>query len=84
MFEHIVVVVISNQAISNQDDPRSNPIGSQFSIPIFQNFCSESAGGIKTWDPVENSDTGGPSTITIRPLVINHSFIIPAHIAIFS
>ena len=39
--EHSVVVMLQ---VSNQDDPRLNPMGSQFSILILLNFCSEVAG----------------------------------------
>ena len=44
---------------------RLNPIGSQFSIPVLWNFYSKSV-GIKCWDPVEDSDTGGQTSITVR------------------
>ena len=39
---------------------------SQFSIPVLWNLCLESVGGMKIWDPVEDSDSGGPISITIR------------------
>ena len=39
--EHSVVVMLR---VSNQDSPRLNPMGSQFSIPILQKFCLEVAG----------------------------------------
>ena len=38
----------------------------QFSTPVLLNFCSESMEGIKFWDPLEDSDTGGLSTVTVR------------------
>ena len=34
-------------------------------------FVFRISGGIKFWDPVEDSDTGGPSSITVR---MNHLF----------
>ena len=51
--------------VSNQDNRRLNPIGSQFSIPVLWNLCSGSARGMKFWDPVEDSDKVGPSSITV-------------------
>ena len=41
-------------------------MGSQFWIPVLWNFCSESMGGIKRWDPAEGSNTDGPSSVTVR------------------
>ena len=52
--------------VPNQCNARLNPMGSQFSIPILWNLCSESVGDIKFWDPVEGSDTSHPSSITVR------------------
>ena len=43
---------------------RLNPMGSQFSR--FMKFVFRISGGIKYWDPVEDSDFGGPSSITVR------------------
>ena len=47
---------------------RLNLMGSQFSIPVLWNLCSvfRISGGINCWDPVQDSDTGGPSSITVR------------------
>ena len=50
---------------------RLNPVGSQFLISLLWNLCSESV-SIKRpreeqyWDPVEDSDTGSPSSITVK------------------
>ena len=55
VLEHSVVVMSA----------RLNPMRSQFSISILWNLCSESVGGIKFWDPVEDSDTGGPISIPV-------------------
>ena len=44
---------------------RLNPMGNQFSIPLLWNLCSESVGH-KILRPVEDSDTGGPSSIFVR------------------
>ena len=41
-------------------------MGSEFSIPVLWNLCLKSAGDMKIWDPVEDSDSGGPISITIR------------------
>ena len=54
--EHSVVVMSA----------RLNPMGSQFSISVISNLCSESVRGIKCWDPVEDSDTGGSTSIAVR------------------
>ena len=56
MVEHSVVVMSA----------RLNPMGSQFLILVWRNLCSESVGDIKFWDPAEDSDTGGASSITVR------------------
>ena len=45
---------------------RLNLMGSQFSIPVLWNLSSESVGSIKFLDPVEDSDTGGLSSIIVR------------------
>ena len=57
----------------NQMILRLNLMSSQFYIPISRNLRSESVvvggwgeGGIKFWDLVEDSNAGGPSSITIR------------------
>ena len=52
--------------VTNQDYPRSVPVGGQFPIPGLQNLFYESIGGIKFVILVENFDTGGPSLITVR------------------
>ena len=44
---------------------RLNPMGNQFSIPLLWNLCSESVRH-KILRPVEDSDTGGPSSIFVR------------------
>ena len=54
--EHSFVVISS----------RLNHMGSQFSIPVLWNLCSESVGGIKFSDPVEDSNTGGSSSVNVR------------------
>ena len=54
-------LVVENSAVVMST--RLNPKGSQFSIPVLWNLFS---GGIKFWDPVEDSDTGGPSSIIVR------------------
>ena len=41
-----------------------NPMGSQFAILALWNLCLESVGH-KIWDPVEDSDTGRPSSINV-------------------
>ena len=51
---------------SQQIDPRLNLMDSQFLIPVLWNLCSESVGGIKFWGQVEDSETGSPSSITIK------------------
>ena len=56
MFEHSVVVMSATL----------NPMRSQFSIPVLGNWCSELMRGIKFRDPVEDCDTGGSSSITVR------------------
>ena len=43
---------------------RLNPIGSQFSI-LFYEICVQNHWGIKFWDPVEDSNPGGPSSIAV-------------------
>ena len=45
---------------------RLNPIGGQFLILVLWNLCSKSVGGLKCWDPVESSDNGSLSSITLR------------------
>ena len=53
-------------------------MGSQFSIPVLGNFCSESVGSKKFWDPVEDSGTGGLSLITLgwnTPLLFNADIV---------
>ena len=52
--EHIVVVTSA----------RLNPMGNQFSIPVLK-FVFRISGGIKFWDPVEDSNTSGPSLSTV-------------------
>ena len=54
--EHSVVVMRA----------RLNPMSTQFLILVLWNLSSESVGGIKFWDPVEDSDTGGPRSVTVR------------------
>ena len=45
---------------------RLNSMGSQFLILVLWNLRSESSVGTNFWDPIEDSDTGGPSSFTIR------------------
>ena len=45
---------------------RLNLMGSQFSIPVSWNLCSESVAALNFWDPVEYSNTGGLSSVIIR------------------
>ena len=52
--------------VSNQYDPRLNPVGSQFSIPVLLNLCSKSAGANIFEILVEYYDNGGLSSITVR------------------
>ena len=52
--------------VPDQTDPVLNPMSSQFSIPVLWNLRLKSVGGMKIWDPVEDSDSGGPISITIR------------------
>ena len=70
MHEHVPETILYAQ---KSDDRRLNLMSSQFYIPISRNLCSESVvvggwgeGGIKFWDLVEDSNAGGPSSITIR------------------
>ena len=59
MVEHSVVVMSA----------RLNPMGSQFSIPLFSNLCSESVGWGGGWGgggSVEASNNGGPSSMIGR------------------
>ena len=56
MVEHRVVVMSA----------RLNPMCSQFLIPVLWNLGSELVEGIKFWDPVEDSDTGSLTLITVR------------------
>ena len=44
----------------------SIPLGGQFSLSILQNLRWEAGGDIKYVILVEDSDTGGPSSITVR------------------
>ena len=62
---------------------RLNPMRSQFSIPVLWNSCSELVawGGIKVWDPVEDSDTDGPM---MGGVLGQKSYLGPAEIASFS
>ena len=45
---------------------RLNPMGSQYSIHVLWNLYSVSVRSIKCWDPVEDSNTGGLTSITVR------------------
>ena len=62
MIEHsVAVTTLGSQSRRSQ----LNPMGSQFLIPVLWNLCSEPVGDIKLWDPVKDSDTGGPSSIIV-------------------
>ena len=41
-------------------------MGSQFAIPVLLNFCSKSVGVYDFEILVEDSDTGGPSSLNVR------------------
>ena len=45
---------------------RLNPMCSQIPIPVLWNLCSELVRGIKCWDSIKDSDTGGSTSITVR------------------
>ena len=55
--DHSVVVVASETILK---DLSSILVNSQFSIPVLRNLCSQFV------ILVEDSDTGGPSSITVR------------------
>ena len=42
------------------------PMDSQFSISVLWHLCLESVVGITLWDPVEDCDTGGRNSITVK------------------
>ena len=50
---------------SQKEDPRLNPMGRQFPIPVLLNLCSESMGAENFEILVENSDTGDPSLLLL-------------------
>ena len=62
VIEHSIVVVSA----------RLNPVGSQFMTPVLWNLCSESVGGTKFWDPFEDSETGSPSSVTVKMEYVFH------------
>ena len=49
-----------------QEHPSSISVGSQFLIIVLRNFGSEAVGTSNFVVLVEDSDTGGPSSITVR------------------
>ena len=51
---------------SHQDNPKSNSMGRQFSRPDLWNLSSELVGAYNFEILVEDSDTGGPSPVTVR------------------
>ena len=52
--------------VTYKDDPRLNPMGKQFLIPVLLNLRSESVQAQNFEILVEDSGTGGPSSLTIR------------------
>ena len=61
--EHSVAVWLR---VPNQDDPRLYPMGSQFSISVLLNLCSESVEAYHFEILAEVSNTGCPSSFTVR------------------
>ena len=53
--------------VPNQDDPRFYILcGSQFFISVLLHMCSESVGASNFEILAEDSDTGSPSSITVK------------------
>ena len=63
MIEHVQWLWLR---VPNQYDPRLNPMGSQFSISILLNLYSGSVGASNFEILLEDSDSGSPSSITVR------------------